>query len=131
MRIAVFGSGAVGGYFGGRLAAAGADVTFVARGAQLDALRTNGLRIESPKGNAHVRHLKATADPSEVGPSDIVFFTVKLYDSKNAIAQILPLIGPTTVVGSRATGPGLTAWRRRGSSAGSSMPAPGSGSSPR
>ena len=54
MRIAIVGSGGVGGYFGGRLAAAGADVTFLARGAHLEAMRTRGLRIDSPKGNVHL-----------------------------------------------------------------------------
>jgi len=98
MRIAVLGSGGVGGYFGGRLAAAGADVTFLARGAHLDALRTRGLRIDSPKGNVHIERTKAAADPSEVGPVDIVFFTVKLYDTEAAIAMLPPLIGPDTAV---------------------------------
>jgi 2-dehydropantoate 2-reductase len=98
MRIAVVGSGGVGGYFGGRLAAAGADVTFLARGAHLDALRTRGLQIESPKGNVHIERTKAAADPSEVGPVDIVFFTVKLYDTEPAIALLPPLIGPDTAV---------------------------------
>jgi 2-dehydropantoate 2-reductase len=98
MRIAVLGSGGVGGYFGGRLAAAGADVTFLARGAHLDALRTRGLRIDSPKGNVHIERTKAVADASEVGPVDIVFFTVKLYDTEAAIAMLPPLIGPDTAV---------------------------------
>jgi 2-dehydropantoate 2-reductase len=98
MRIAVLGSGGVGGYFGGRLAAAGADVTFLARGGHLDAMRTRGLRIESPKGNVHIPKTKAAADPAEVGPVDIVFFTVKLYDTEPAIAMLPPLIGPDTAV---------------------------------
>ena len=63
MRIAVVGSGGVGGYFGGRLAAAGADVTFLARGAHLEAMRTHGLRIQSPKGNVHLANRRPTADP--------------------------------------------------------------------
>jgi 2-dehydropantoate 2-reductase len=98
MRIAIVGSGGVGGYFGGRLAATGADVTFLARGAHLDALRTRGLRIDSPKGNVHLAHVNAAADPAEVGPADIVFFAVKLYDTETAIAMLPPLIGPDTVV---------------------------------
>jgi len=98
MRIAVLGSGGVGGYFGGRLAASGADVTFLARGAHLEAMRTRGLRIESPKGNVHIAKTKAAADPSEIGPVDIVFFTVKLYDTEPAIAMLPPLIGPDTAV---------------------------------
>jgi 2-dehydropantoate 2-reductase len=98
MRIAVLGSGGVGGYFGGRLAAAGADVTFLARGAHLDAMRTRGLRIESPKGNLHIPNTKAAGDPAEVGPVDIVFFAVKLYDTEPAIAMLPPLIGADTAV---------------------------------
>src|SRR5437773_1284289 len=78
MRIAIIGSGGVGGYFGGRLAAAGSDVIFIARGAHLEALRTKGLRLESPKGNLHLSRVTATDDPAAVGPVDVVLFTVKL-----------------------------------------------------
>ena len=98
MRIAVVGAGGVGGYFGGRLAATGTDVTFVARGAHLDALRSHGLRINSPKGNLHLPRVSATHDPATIGPVDIVFFTVKLYDSEAATSMLPPLLGPTTVV---------------------------------
>jgi 2-dehydropantoate 2-reductase len=98
LRIAIVGSGGVGGYFGGRLAAAGTDVTFVARGAHLEALRTDGLRIQSPLGNLHLPHVRATDDTSAVGPVDVVFFTVKLYDTASASALLPPLIGPETVV---------------------------------
>jgi 2-dehydropantoate 2-reductase len=98
MRIAIVGSGGVGGYFGGRLAAAGADVTFLARGAHLDAMRTRGLRIDSPKGNLHLPHVQAESDPTVVGPADIVFFAVKLYDTEGAVAMLPPLVGPDTVV---------------------------------
>jgi 2-dehydropantoate 2-reductase len=98
MRIAIVGSGGVGGYFGGRLAAAGVDVTFLARGAHLDAMRTSGLRIDSPKGDVHLPHVKAESDPAAVGPVDVVFFTVKLYDTGSALALLPPLIGPGTVV---------------------------------
>ena len=98
MRIAVLGSGGVGGYFGGRLAAAGSDVTFIARGAHLDALQTRGLRIDSPKGAVELPHVRATDDPSSIGPVDIVFFTVKLYHTEAATALLPPLIGPDTVV---------------------------------
>src|ERR1051325_2111198 len=85
MRLAVLGSGAVGGYFGGRLAAAGVDVTFLARGRHLQALQTTGLRIESPKGSLQLPRVAATNDPASVGPVDIVFFTVKLYDNDSAL----------------------------------------------
>ena len=98
MRIAIVGSGGVGGYFGGRLAATGADVTFIARGAHLAAMREHGLRIESPSGNLHVPRVSATDDPASVGPVDIVFFTVKLYDTESALAMLPPLIGPQTLV---------------------------------
>ena len=98
MRIAIVGSGGVGGYFGGRLAAAGVDVTFIARGAHLAALRTQGLRIESPKGDLHVARVAATEDPATIGAVDIVFFAVKLYDTDAAAKLLPPLIGRDTVV---------------------------------
>ena len=98
MRIAIVGSGGVGGYFGGRLAATGVDVTFLARGAHLAAMRERGLRIESPTGNLHLPRVSATDDPASVGPVDIVFFTVKLYDTESALAMLPPLVGPDTVV---------------------------------
>jgi 2-dehydropantoate 2-reductase len=98
MRIAILGSGGVGGYFGGRLAAAGTDVSFLARGAHLAALRERGLRIESPAGNLHLPKVTATDDPAEVGPVDIVFFAVKLYDTESAVRMLPALIGPHTLV---------------------------------
>jgi 2-dehydropantoate 2-reductase len=98
MRIAIVGSGGVGGYFGGRLAASGSDVTFLARGAHLDAMRARGLRIDSPKGNLHLPKVKAERDPAAVGPVDVVFFAVKLYDTENALPLLAPLIGPQTMV---------------------------------
>ncbi|MEX0842612.1 MAG: 2-dehydropantoate 2-reductase, partial [Xanthobacteraceae bacterium] len=81
MRIAVMAAGAVGGYFGGRMAAAGHDVSFIARGANLEALRKNGLKVESTLGNLHLKNIKATSDPKEVGPVDIGLFAVKLWDT--------------------------------------------------
>ncbi len=98
MRIAILGSGAVGGYFGGRLAEAGADVAFIARGEQLAALRSQGLHIRSPLGDLHLREVNATDDPAAVGPVDIVFFSVKLYDTQAALPLLPPLIGPKTLV---------------------------------
>jgi 2-dehydropantoate 2-reductase len=98
MRIAVLGSGGVGGYFGGRLAAAGADVTFLARGAHLAAMRERGLRIDSPLGDVDLPHVSATDSPAEVGPVDIVLFTVKLYDTAAAIPALSSLMGPETLV---------------------------------
>src|SRR3954463_10367175 len=98
MRIAILGSGGVGGYFGGRLAAAGEDVHFLARGAHLAALRERGLRIESPNGNIQLPRVQATDAPAGIGPADIVFFTVKLYDTDSALALLPPLVGPQTLV---------------------------------
>jgi 2-dehydropantoate 2-reductase len=98
MRIAIFGTGGVGGYFGARLVAAGEDVTFIARGTHLAAMREHGLSIESPKGNLHLPAVKATDDPATIGPVDVVLFTVKLYDVDLSAAQLKPLIGPDTVV---------------------------------
>ena len=98
MRIAVMGSGAVGGYFGGRLAAAGQEVVFIARGAHLHALRTRGLEIRSPKGDLRLPHVQAVETPSTVGDVDVVLFTVKMYDVEPASEAIIPLVGPRTVV---------------------------------
>jgi 2-dehydropantoate 2-reductase len=98
LRIAILGAGGVGGYFGGRLAAAGADVSFVARGAHLAALRSRGLTIHSPDGDLHVPQVHAVPDPAALGPVDIVLFTVKLYDAEPASRTLTPLIGPDTAV---------------------------------
>lgn len=98
MRIAVVGTGGVGGYFGGRLAASGTDVHFIARGAHLAAMRERGLRIESPNGNIELPRVNATDDATRIGPVDIVFFTVKLYDTDSAAALLPPLVGPNTCV---------------------------------
>jgi 2-dehydropantoate 2-reductase len=98
MRIAVIGAGGVGGAFGAALAKAGADVTFVARGAHLRAMRENGLRIEGGRGETLVRPAQATDDPATIGPVDFVLFCVKLWDVESAGAAIKPLVGPTTAV---------------------------------
>jgi 2-dehydropantoate 2-reductase len=98
MRIAILGSGGLGGYFGGRLAAAGVDVAFIARGAHLAALHAHGLRIDSPNGNLHLPRVNATDNAATVGPVDVVFFAVKRYDTDAATAVLRPLIGPDTVV---------------------------------
>src|SRR6185437_770879 len=98
MRIAVIGAGGVGGAFGAALAHAGADVTFVARGAHLKAMREQGLRIESPRGNTHLSPTKATDDPATIGPVDFVMFCVKLWDVESAGERIKPLIGADTAV---------------------------------
>ena len=98
MRIAIVGAGGVGGYFGSRLIASGEDVTFIARGAHLDAILESGLRLESPKGDLHLRDVRATSDPATVGTVDAVLLTVKMYDLESAAASLRPLIGEHTVV---------------------------------
>ena len=98
MRIAVIGAGGVGGYFGARLAHAGSDVAFLARGAHLHAMQTSGLHIQSPRGDIHVKAVVASDDPKALGPADVVLFTVKLYDTESAAALLPPLLGPATVV---------------------------------
>ena len=98
MRIAVVGAGGVGGGFGAALAHAGADVTFIARGAHLAAMKSKGLRIDSPRGNIHLVPTKATDDPKAVGPVDYVLFCVKLWDVESAGEHIKPMVGPNTAV---------------------------------
>jgi 2-dehydropantoate 2-reductase len=98
MNIAVMGSGGVGGYFGGRLAHSGCDVTFVARGAHLAAMREHGLKIDSQSGDIHVPRVDVTDDPATIGPVDIVLFCVKLADTESAAQSIKPLVGPNTAV---------------------------------
>ena len=98
MRIAVIGAGGVGGAFGAALAKAGADVTFVARGAHLKAMQANGLRIEGGRGDTLISPAQATDNPASIGPVDFVLFCVKLWDVESAGDAIKPLIGPTTVV---------------------------------
>ncbi|MFD2415073.1 ketopantoate reductase family protein [Amycolatopsis pigmentata] len=92
MRIAVMGTGGIGGYFGARLAHAGHEVAFVARGAHLEALRTSGLRVESPLGDLHLPRVEVTAEPAEIGTVDLVLFGVKLWDTVQAAESVKPLI---------------------------------------
>ena len=92
MRIAVMGTGGVGGYFGARLAQAGNDVAFVARGAHLSAIRERGLRVESARGDIALPNVVATDDPSSLAPVDVVMFCVKLWDVEGAAAQMAPLL---------------------------------------
>jgi len=97
MRIAVMGSGGVGGYFGGRLAHGGAEVNFVARGKHLEAMRRDGLRIDGPE-QIHIQQVNATDDPKEIGVADIVLLCVKLWDTEQALTQIRPMVGTNTTV---------------------------------
>lgn len=99
MKIAMMGSGGVGGFFGGRLAHAGYDVSFIARGAHLAAMRTHGLLIENePQGDIHIPAPRATDDPATLGKVDLVIISVKLWDSDAAAQLIKPLVGPDTAV---------------------------------
>src|SRR5712672_2255290 len=98
MRIAVVGAGGVGGGFGAALAKAGGDVTFVARGAHLAAMREHGLRVEGDRGETVIGKVQATDTPASIGPVDIVLLAVKLWDVETAGEQIKPLIGPNTGV---------------------------------
>ena len=98
MKIAVMGAGAIGGYFGGRLAKAGFDVSFIARGAHLDVIRKNGLKVLSPLGDFTIHPATVTDDPAEIGPVDVILFMVKNYDTLQAAEQIRPLVGPDTAI---------------------------------
>ncbi|NVO13263.1 MAG: 2-dehydropantoate 2-reductase [Rhodoplanes sp.] len=104
MRIAVMGSGGLGGFYGGRLAKGGADVVFVARGAHLAALKANGLSIESPEETVTLPKVQATDDPASIGPVDLVLFTVKLWDTEAAARAVAPIVGPETAVVSLQNG---------------------------
>ena len=92
MRIVVFGAGGVGGYFGARLAAAGNEVGFVARGRHLEAIRAGGLRVRSALGDIHVPAPAASDDPGALGRADVVVFAVKLWDTEEAAAAARPLL---------------------------------------
>ncbi|HSP15995.1 MAG TPA: 2-dehydropantoate 2-reductase [Thermoanaerobaculia bacterium] len=98
MRVAIFGTGGVGGYFGGRLALAGADVTFIARGAHLDAIRTSGLAVESPAGNFVISPARAESDPAPVGAVDFVLVGTKAWQVTEAGLAMRPMIGAQTIV---------------------------------
>jgi len=98
MRIAIAGSGGIGGPLGASLATAGQDVVFIARGAHLAGMRANGLRIEGDRGETLVRPVQATDDPATIGPVDLVLFCVKLWDVETAGEQIRPLMGADTAV---------------------------------
>ena len=99
MKTAVVGAGGVGGYFGGLLGRAGHDVTFVARGEHLEAIRQNGgLRVESQNDGVFLAPGRGVADTSEAGEQDLVLFTVKMHHNAAAIASLLPMVGPHTVV---------------------------------
>ena len=98
MRIAIFGAGGAGGYFGGRLALAGGDVVFLARGAHLAALRRDGMVLDGPDGERRIAALAATDDPAAVGPVDVVLLAVKTWQVAPAVGALAPLLGPETFV---------------------------------
>ena len=98
MRVAIYGTGGVGGYVGGRLQAGGHDVTFIARGANLAALQQSGLSIKSALGDLNLPKVAATDDPSSIGPVDVVLLGVKLYDLERSAAALKPLLGPNTMI---------------------------------
>jgi len=98
MRVAVMGSGAVGGYFGAKLAGAGHQVAFIARAAHLAAMQTNGLRVKSPDGNLQIRHAQFTADTAAIGHVDLVLFCVKSYDTEKVAQSIKPMVAGETLI---------------------------------
>jgi len=97
MKIAAMGAGGVGGYFGARLQQAGHDVTFFARGRHLEAIRSNGLTVESPHGNARLK-VRVLEDPREADVADVVLFAVKLWDTEAAAERLRPVVGAETAV---------------------------------
>jgi len=97
MRIAVFGTGGIGGYFGGRLAQAGEDVVFIARGKHLQAMRENGLRVDSIKGDFVIKPVQATDDPKQVGIVDVILVGVKAWQVPEAAQGMRPMVGPHTI----------------------------------
>ena len=98
MKFAILGSGAVGGYYGARLARAGHEVTFIARGAHLAAIRERGLQIKSAALGDFLVHARAEEDTARVGPVDLVLFAVKTYDNPTALPLLAPMLGPSTAV---------------------------------
>lgn len=98
MKIAVFGTGGVGGYFGGRLAQSGEDVTFIARGKHLEAIRRDGLEVASVAGDFRIAPAQATDDPATLGPVDLVLLGVKAWQVTEAAEAMQPLVGSDTAV---------------------------------
>jgi 2-dehydropantoate 2-reductase len=98
MRIGVMGAGAVGAYFGAKLAAAGHDITFIARGEHLDAMKRQGLRIISPNGNLLVKNAVFSANPTDAGIVDMILFCVKSYDTETAAEALGPMLGDRTTI---------------------------------
>jgi 2-dehydropantoate 2-reductase len=104
MKIVILGTGGVGGYYGGRLALHGQEVTFIARGAHLEAIRKNGLQVKSVHGDFTVHPARATEDPSEAGSADLVLVCTKTYSTEAATRLLQPIVGPQTMVVSLQNG---------------------------
>ena len=98
MKIVVMGAGGVGGYFGGLLARLGLDVSFIARGAHLEAIVKSGLKVVSDLSGEFIVHSNATDDPQTIGHAELVIYSVKMYHNVDAIPAIAPLIGPDTII---------------------------------
>jgi 2-dehydropantoate 2-reductase len=98
MRIAIYGAGGLGGYYGARLAEAGHEVAFIARGAHLEAMRNNGLKVFSPLGDVHLKQPTATSDPKTVGHVDVIVVAVKTWQVPEAARAMRPMIGAETIV---------------------------------
>jgi len=98
MKIAIVGAGAVGSYYGALLSRSGQDVVFIARGENLAALKSNGLTVKSPLGDFDVPEVNATDNPSDVGYVDLILFSVKTYDTRQAATAMLPMVGPKTAI---------------------------------
>ncbi len=123
MDILVMGAGALGGYFGGRLADAGHTVTFVARGAHLEALQQMGLKIQSPAGDLHLPEVNATHEPEPGANADIVLFLVKNFDVEAAAETLLPSLKPDSVIVTLQNG--VSAHQRLGDIVGHDRVVPG------
>src|SRR5215831_8788114 len=98
MRVAIYGTGGAGGYFGAQLARTGEDVTFIARGQHLKAIQEHGLCVETPAGEIVIQPAKATDDPVQVAPVDVIFLGVKAWQVEEAARNMRPMIGPQTLV---------------------------------
>src|SRR5512142_2311076 len=98
MQVAVMGSGGLGGYFGALLARGGTDVSFIARGEHLEAMRREGLQIEGGPHPFVLENVRATDDPGQLGPVDLVMVCVKLWDTEAALEQLRPMVGPQTTL---------------------------------
>jgi 2-dehydropantoate 2-reductase len=98
MRVAIYGTGGAGGYFGAHLARSGEDVTFVARGQHLRAIQAHGLCVETPAGEIVIHPAKAADDPMQVGPVDVIFVGVKAWQVEEAARNMQPMVGPQTLV---------------------------------